>query len=158
MSVCRCREENQQTQPIMTPSLIIEPGPHCWEASVLTTNRPLHPEGGRYSIERWEYLHHQHCFWCFSCFYKPFIWSNRLKRPNNSNNNSELYNCYNTALQTRGKHIYSNINTRVQRANFDIFATLICMITFIQYSKKGQMDLSLVSKHDVMNKIDRRLT
>ena len=94
----------------------------------------------------------------FHVFDEPFIWSNRLKRPNNSNNNSELYKCYNTALQRRGKHnIYSNINTRVQWANFDIFATLIC-ITFIQYSKKGQIDLSLVSKHDVINKIDRRLT
>ena len=76
LSVCRCREENRQTQPIMTPSLVIEPGPHCWEAIVLKTIRPLPPQGGRY----------------------------------------------------------------------------------IQYSKKGQIDLSLVSKHDVMNKIDRRLT
>ena len=32
------------------------------------------------------------------------------------------------------------------------------MITFIQYSNKGQINLSLISKHDAMNIMNRRLT
>ena len=39
----RCRVENQQTQPSLTPALGIEPGPHWWEASALTTAPSLHP-------------------------------------------------------------------------------------------------------------------
>ena len=41
----RCREENQQTQPTFDGGLgNIEPGPHWWEASALTTAPSLHPK------------------------------------------------------------------------------------------------------------------
>ena len=41
----RSREENQQqTQPTYDPSAGIEPGPHCWEASALTTAPSLLPQ------------------------------------------------------------------------------------------------------------------
>ena len=36
------RVENQQTQPHITPSAKIEPGPHWWKASALAT-RPTLP-------------------------------------------------------------------------------------------------------------------
>ena len=41
----RCRVENQQIKlnPHMTPSPGIEPGPHWWKASALTTAPSLHP-------------------------------------------------------------------------------------------------------------------
>ena len=38
------REEDQQTQPLMTPSEEIEPGPHWWKASALTTRPTLPPD------------------------------------------------------------------------------------------------------------------
>ena len=37
----QCREENQKTQP--TYHATIEPEPHWWEASALTTAPSLHP-------------------------------------------------------------------------------------------------------------------
>ena len=54
----------------------------------------------------------------------------RSAKNNNNNNNNELYlhDDNNTALQKRGKH------------------------------DKGQISLSLISKHGEMNIIDRRLT
>ena len=38
IETCRCRED-----PHLTPDLGIEPGPHLWEASDLTTAPSLHP-------------------------------------------------------------------------------------------------------------------
>ena len=38
----RTRTHNK-LNPHMTPSLVIEPGPHWWEASALTTAPPLLP-------------------------------------------------------------------------------------------------------------------
>ena len=73
-----------------------------------------------------------------------------------NNNNSELYlhDYNNTALQKRRKHDnYSNLIIRVQ---FQL--RYIYIMTFIQYSNKGQINLSLISKHDEMNMINRRLT
>ena len=41
----RCRDKNQQKlNPHMTPRPGIEPGPHWWEASALTTAPSLLPE------------------------------------------------------------------------------------------------------------------
>ena len=37
-------ENQQQTQPRMTPGPGIEPGPHWWEESTLTTASPLFPK------------------------------------------------------------------------------------------------------------------
>ena len=63
---------------------------------------------------------------------------------NNSNNNSELYlhDYNNTALQKRRKHHnYSNLTLRVQ---FQLWYIYIYIITFIQYSNKGQINLFLI--------------
>ena len=38
----RCRVENQQTQTTYHADSAIKPGPHWWEASVLTITPPLH--------------------------------------------------------------------------------------------------------------------
>ena len=42
--ISRCRVENQKLNPHLTPALGIDPGPHWWEASALTTAPSLHPK------------------------------------------------------------------------------------------------------------------
>ena len=43
-------QRREPTNPHMTPDLGIEPGPHWWEASALTTAPSLHP--GRYWLDK----------------------------------------------------------------------------------------------------------
>ena len=70
-------------------------------------------------------------------------------------NSSELYLHYydNTALQKRRKDELITVFSYQ-----DTIATLIYIITFIQCSKMGQINLSLISKHDHRNTINQRLT
>ena len=74
---------------------------------------------------------------------------------NNNNNNSELYlhDYYNTLLQNHRKHDnYSDSVIKVQLQHW-------CINIYQLFQKwKGQINLSLISKHDEMNTINRRFT
>ena len=75
-----CAEKRtNKLNPHMTPSLGIEPGPHWWEASALTTAPPLHP-----ILLEW-YSNH------FSALFCPFIpHSSYLQIPAPCNNYSYI--------------------------------------------------------------------
>ena len=74
----------------------------------------------------------------------------------NNNKNSKLYlhDYYITAMQKR--RIESMTITVISYQG--TIATLMYIITFIHYSKKSQINFSLISKHNEMNKINRRFT
>jgi len=57
-------KRTNKLNPHMTPDLVIEPEPHWWEASALTTVPSLHPQGARPQKSR---LHDFFLESCMSC-------------------------------------------------------------------------------------------
>ena len=55
-------------------------------------------------------------------------------------------------------YIYIYIYTRIYtHTHIYIYIYIYIHMTFIQYSNKDQINLSLISKHDEMNMINRKL-
>ena len=147
----------------MTPSLLIEPGTYCWEASVLTTFRPLHPQGGRYSTQHWEYLQ-QHA--ALFLMVLMFLMSHHLSGQTDSNeqidnNNNEIdlclkhHSCYNTALHSFLCHSLPNHDVKFPNLRFWrptkkrlIIYSAFTLKPFVPIINQGKWHSAHFTRHD----------